>query len=758
MADFGKLGEASVEIRAKLGKFEQDLKAAQSNTEKSAKKMQSSMDRFNKTIDDSIKGIFNWRNAMVAAAGAAGLLAITRQAIEFADAIGKTADRLGVSVEGLQELRFAAGRSGVEVATLETAIDKLSIKIGQAAAGNKLIAETFDQLGISIRNTDGSIRSTEDVLRDLADALSRMESPAERSAIAMRLLEEGGVKVINVLRNGSRGMDEMAATARRLGLVLSEDVVRRAEQAADQLGDMTQVLKVGAANIALEFMPVMMQLAQIFTDPAFIGGIQNVATGIGSMLKFMSDHKDDVLIVTGALIGLRKLGPLGAIGGGIAGALLGKSLESDLTKAEKRIKEIQRLLADDSSTRGRNRRNIDTKALERELENLISIRDTILGVGKSGGGAPTPSAPPGGTVLPKMTVTAKAPPISIPSSSAGTILTEEDLPKFDTTEIDAFAAAMDDLQLRLAILRGDFAGFDAEAVNLASSIGALGEDGMTASTELTVLNDQIKQVKAWEEARAIIEETKSETAQYADEVIRLNELLPILTQLLGSQEAAQDLVAQRIAKMREQLRGAGEDSESLSDKFSDVGFTFQSAFEDAIIDGKKLSDVLKALERDLLRLLLRKFVLEKLFSFIGNFLGGLINSVGGAAAGGAGAAMGAVFDHTGRTRFAGGGIVTRPTNFMSRSGPGLMGEAGPEAIMPLRRKNGRLGVSADGLPPVNLQVIINNAPEGTSASQDGNRTEINIPEMISGMIAQPGNPVNRAIKNTFGLQQKTINR
>ncbi len=122
--------------------------------------------------------------------------------------------------------------------------------------------------------------------------------------------------------------------------------------------------------------------------------------------------------------------------------------------------------------------------------------------------------------------------------------------------------------------------------------------------------------------------------------------------------------------------------ENLSRSFAG---TMASGLSGAILSGRKFSDVLKSLATSLARLTLNT-ALRPVFSGLSGMLGGLVAS-----------ANGNVFS-AGRVRaFASGGVVSGPTVFPMRSGLGLMGEAGPEAIMPLARgPDGKLGVRAGG--------------------------------------------------------------
>lgn len=118
----------------------------------------------------------------------------------------------------------------------------------------------------------------------------------------------------------------------------------------------------------------------------------------------------------------------------------------------------------------------------------------------------------------------------------------------------------------------------------------------------------------------------------------------------------------------------------------ELGLTFASAFEDAIVDGKKFSDVLKGLAQDLLRIAARKAITEPLADWASKAVANLIPS-----------ANGNVFNNSPALSAYSGSIVSNPTVFPFAKGVGLMGEAGPEAILPLKRgSNGKLGVSMEG--------------------------------------------------------------
>lgn len=175
--------------------------------------------------------------------------------------------------------------------------------------------------------------------------------------------------------------------------------------------------------------------------------------------------------------------------------------------------------------------------------------------------------------------------------------------------------------------------------------------------------------------------------------------------------------AQRALAAGNRVKNLREETERASDVARELGLTFSSAFEDAVVKGNDLRAVLQGLVQDVSRIVVRKAVTEPLGNAFSSQLSGGFPALFGASGGGKGAdflaatsgsfgtftgsvktnANGNAFGGDGLIPFARGGIVNRPTVFPFARGIGLMGEAGPEAIMPLKRgPDGKLGVAGGG--------------------------------------------------------------
>lgn len=151
------------------------------------------------------------------------------------------------------------------------------------------------------------------------------------------------------------------------------------------------------------------------------------------------------------------------------------------------------------------------------------------------------------------------------------------------------------------------------------------------------------------------------------------------------------------AAFRRELDGVGgtfrETGREASGMSRSLGASIRQAFDGVVFGGKGLGDALKGVGRSLSGSVLNQ-AMAPVQGALGRALGGGLQSfLGGMSPFAAGGVLA-----SGRVQaFARGGIVDGPTTFPMRGGVGLMGEAGPEAIMPLARgADGRLGVRGGG--------------------------------------------------------------
>src|SRR5918995_3281511 len=132
------------------------------------------------------------------------------------------AELVSVGQSGEQSLKRieSAGdkASGVEQQTLDMALQRFTRRAAEAAQGTGEAKDALAQMGIALRDQSGNLRSSEDLLADVADAFARIEDPAERLRLAFKLFDSEGVTLVNLLRGGSGALEEMRGRARDLGI------------------------------------------------------------------------------------------------------------------------------------------------------------------------------------------------------------------------------------------------------------------------------------------------------------------------------------------------------------------------------------------------------------------------------------------------------------------------------------------------------------------------------------------------------------
>ena len=180
--------------------------------------------------------------ALVPAVSAVGLVSMAKNALDNADALSKMAQRTGASVESLSKFQKAAELSDSSIEGVGKGLVQLSKSMVAAQSGTGAQAEAFNQLGISLKNADGSLRSTDEVMLDLAEKFKTMPDGPEKTALAMKLLGKSGAELIPMLNMGREGIE-------KLGGSMTTEFAQRAAAFNDKITEMGQ--KFGELGIKL---------------------------------------------------------------------------------------------------------------------------------------------------------------------------------------------------------------------------------------------------------------------------------------------------------------------------------------------------------------------------------------------------------------------------------------------------------------------------------------------------------------------------
>jgi hypothetical protein len=210
-----------------------------------------------------------------AAVGAAGMLyGMAKSVADTGDKAAKTADKLGVQIEALQELRYAAELSGIAQNNFDTGLQRMTRRAAEAAEGTGVAKDAFKELGVVLKDSQGRVRKSEAILADIAEGMAKVEDPSRRVALAFKLFDTEGVSMVNMLRNGKDALAAMRTEARALGFVIGEEDARNAEQFNDNLLR-TKLIITGVRNeVGARFLPVLSELMVRFRQ--WIGANRHV--------------------------------------------------------------------------------------------------------------------------------------------------------------------------------------------------------------------------------------------------------------------------------------------------------------------------------------------------------------------------------------------------------------------------------------------------------------------------------------------------
>lgn len=204
----------------------------------------------------------------MAAVGASALVYMVKSSIDAMDAMSKLAQQTGTTTEILTGLTYAAGMSGVSNEKLGTALVKLSKNMSDAANGTGEAKRGFDALGISVKNSDGTLKASDAVLSEVAGKLASYKDGAEKTALAVNIFGKAGAELIPLLNSGADGLKEAADEAQHMGLILDTETAKAAEQFNDNMSRLTLQQDAFTNAIATAVLPVLNVLVEKFVGSA----------------------------------------------------------------------------------------------------------------------------------------------------------------------------------------------------------------------------------------------------------------------------------------------------------------------------------------------------------------------------------------------------------------------------------------------------------------------------------------------------------
>lgn len=189
---------------------------------------------------------------------AAGFASLIKGAIDAADHLNDLSKSTGLAATQIGALGYAGKTAGV-------GLDEVAKGLGKLAKNMYDGAPTFAALGVSIKDSTGHLKSSEEVFLSVADKFAGMEDGAGKAALAQKIFGKSGAELIPLLNEGARGIAEMTEEYHRYS-GMTADLAENSDAFNDKL-EKLKMMSGGLANqIAAELLPTMDNLALAMLD------------------------------------------------------------------------------------------------------------------------------------------------------------------------------------------------------------------------------------------------------------------------------------------------------------------------------------------------------------------------------------------------------------------------------------------------------------------------------------------------------------
>jgi len=283
--------------------------------------------RASTTIQRSFLGLRSAAAPLIGALAAVFSGAMIKRALDQAAAIGEVAQQLGVTTRDLQVYRYVATQVNLSQEQMDRGLQRLTRSIGEAAHGARQQGDAFKALGIDVRDAEGRIKSTGEVMRELADKIAAIPDAASRAAVLVRLFGRAGQQFLPLFEQGAAGIERFTREAEELGMVLSEDEIANADRTADKIEQLNAALRANLSRVVAQ------------NADAILGLATAIATLTGRVVQFIASNPTRAAQLIGGLGGAgigARFGPWGAAIGGAGGFLLGSRAASTEASAAQR--------------------------------------------------------------------------------------------------------------------------------------------------------------------------------------------------------------------------------------------------------------------------------------------------------------------------------------------------------------------------------------------------------------------------------------
>jgi hypothetical protein len=672
---------------------------------------------------NNLKGaVAGFGAAIAGSAIVGGLTAVIKKSIDAGDELFNLQAKTGIAANALIGLGNAAKLADVDQATLAKGLTKLSVNLVKAAEGNDGLARKFKALGVSIKDSSGQVVPADKTLKQIADRFADMPDGAQKAAAAVALFGKSGAELIPLLNEGAAAMEKFAYK-------VGEDFAAR----SDLFNDTITELGIKTQGFGLELtdalLPALQTILEVFADlfstdqdwTALFKVIEGVIRGIAVAIYTVVKAVD--ILIKNIVAAVQAASQAFAGDFGAAFNTITTAVSSGFAEAQQAIADLNKLAFGSATSPGTGRR---TSGRNMELD--------TSGADKEAAAAARRAAAEGKRAATEQERAAEKYNNYL---QQGAELADDLTQQIKQIGLETKAVSASPAKSILLSLEQDYAAITFEQTKLVEKVNELTEG---TGLQFDGLRDKIIEVTNAKLDQALAKSNQSlfellpslanydaSIAEIARGKTELTELEKLNAQVnllqLDILAATNPALAEQIRLLRERAGALDDATKKQEENSNSFGTKFKESFKQAYDSATDLGSNLASIATNGIdgltnaivefattgKASFKEFaasVLKDLSAMLIKFA--IFKAIGSLFPGLTGFADGGVFGPSmqPRTGFAMGGtftnsIVSSPTLFKFANGgamrTGLMGEAGPEAIIPLSRgANGKLGVASVG--------------------------------------------------------------
>lgn len=246
-----------IKIAADTASLRGEMAKANAAVAKSMQAMERSTDKWNASLGKAANFLKGAIMGALSALTVDRLASMVTETAKWADDLKTVADRLGITTDYLQELQGAGRLVNIEVAEMSKGMESFAVKFAEAAAGKGRGVAALKALGIDARDAKGEVKSLDVVLEQFADKIREFDRPSQLAIAKSFFGDDGALKFLDLLGQGSEKLRELREEARKGGVVVDSDLVAAGERFNKTLERMQDRIKADLRTAMLTITPVL---------------------------------------------------------------------------------------------------------------------------------------------------------------------------------------------------------------------------------------------------------------------------------------------------------------------------------------------------------------------------------------------------------------------------------------------------------------------------------------------------------------------